>query len=266
MKIDGRTIIVTGSNNSIGQELVSILLSKECKVIAVDFKEPTLEETANLLMEKKDYLTMFTADVTDEKSVEQLYDKVIANYGTVDVIINNAGIIQPGQGLNNMEYNDIERIFNINYYGILNMAKTFLSHLLSRPEACLVISNGGLIPLSQQAYLKIPKIRSSIKMLTEGLHSELFDTNVKVITIFSGFAYAKNKQSEKDAYIALSPSKAAHAIINGMENDYSFVEIIKKPELNVLNPDYILAAIKKKIKTLQKLFSSDEKQNNLTSK
>ncbi len=219
MELKGKTFIVTGGDNDIGKELIAILLSKKCKVIAVNFKESTLQQTIN-----NDFLTVLTADITNEKSVELLYEKSLSIYGTIDGIINNAGIIKPFRNLNDLSFETIERIFNINYYGTLYLSKIFLPYLFSRPEANLVLSVGPSLSVSQKATCRNSKVMSSLKMLVEGLRSELLDTTIKVMTVASGIIPASNNQKDSST---IFPSDAALAIINGMEKGSAYIDIAR---------------------------------------
>jgi len=186
MKVQNKTILVTGGGSGMGRELVLNLLSKEAKVFAVDINEANLLETVVLAAEKKDSLNTFVADITDKASVEALLNKTLARYGCVDGIINNAGIIQPFIKVNELGYDAIERVMNVNFYGTLYMTKTFLPHLLTRPEAHIVniSSMGGFLPVPGQTIYGASK--AAVKLLTEGLHSELTDSNVKVTIVFPG--------------------------------------------------------------------------------
>jgi len=248
MRINGKTIIVTGSSNSIGQELILLLLSKDCKVIAIDSEESALQNTSIITKGRTNQLRSFTADITNEKSVELLYQTIFSNYSEIDGFINNAGIIQPYQNLNELKYEAIERIFNINFLGTLYMTKVFLPYLLSRPDANIVINTSNFLSISQQISQKTSKTRSAIKLLIEGLHSELLDTNVKVTTVYSGMICSGDNHSPT----AFSPNKAAMAIIDGMENNHTRVDIVK----NTFNTDSLISIIKRKIHTLNKFFSS----------
>jgi short-subunit dehydrogenase len=70
-------------------------------------------------------------------------------HGSVDGIINNAGIIQPFVDIVDLEMDTIKKVIDINFYGTLYMVKSFLPILLKRPEAHIlnVSSMGGFMPI-----------------------------------------------------------------------------------------------------------------------
>ena len=240
MELKGKTFLVTGGDNDIGKELISILLTKECNVIAVISRESTLPKT----IEKKDSLTILTVDITNEKSVESLYEKSLSMYETIDGIINNAGIIQHVQKLNSSNFETIERIFNLNYYGTLYLSKIFLPHLFSHSEANFVL-NVPYLSLSQKATCLGSKTISSLKMLIEGLRSELLDTPIKVMLVSSGIISSDRKHDKNSNLYSISSSDAALSIVNGIEKGYSSVDINKNSIHDILRPDLFFRKMKK---------------------
>ncbi|HZM22970.1 MAG TPA: SDR family NAD(P)-dependent oxidoreductase, partial [Anaerolineales bacterium] len=148
MKVQDKVVVITGGGNGIGRELVLNLLSKGASVAAVDINESALQETALLSGNKKDKLSTHIVNITNKDAVAALPEQVISRHGTVDGIINNAGIIQPFVRVNDLDYAAIERVMNVNFYGTLYMTKAFLPHLLTRPEAHIanVSSMGGFMP------------------------------------------------------------------------------------------------------------------------
>ena len=134
MKVTGKTIAVTGGGNGIGRELVLNLLARGARVAALDLSEAGLKETVDLAGDAADRLSTHVLDIADRKAVEALPEAIIAVHGQVDGVINCAGIIQPFVRLNDLGYDDVERVMNVNFWGLLYVTKTFLPHLLERPE------------------------------------------------------------------------------------------------------------------------------------
>jgi short-subunit dehydrogenase len=230
MKVLNKVIVVTGGGSGMGRELVLNLLVRGAKVIALDINKTALEETLVLAGNNKEKLATYTLDITNKESVEQCVYKILAEHDRVDGLINNAGIIQPFIKVNELGYDAIERVMNVNFYGTLYMTKTFLPHLLTRPEAHIVnvSSMGGFLPVPGQTIYGASK--AAVKLLTEGLHSELMDSNVKVTIVFpgavntnitknSGLNNPKQSTTGNKQVKILSPVKAAQIIIDGMERN-----------------------------------------------
>lgn len=185
MKLDGKTIVVTGGGSGIGRELVLALLDKGARVAAVDLREEGLAETA-ALAQAGEKLSLHQADISDRDAVLALPDAIAAHHGAVDGLINNAGIIQPFVHFEALDFAQIDRMVSINLMGTINMTKAFLPALKARPEAHLanVASMGGFMPFPGQSMYGAAK--AGVKLLTEALYAELADTRVGVSVIMPG--------------------------------------------------------------------------------
>lgn len=230
MKVNNKVIVVTGGGSGIGRELVLNLVKRGARVAAVDLNESALKETLELAGQYQDKISIHVVNISDKDVVDALPQQVITAHGTVDGLINNAGIIQPFVPFSNLPMDAIERVINVNLYGVIYMTKAFLPYLLDRPEAHIVnvSSMGGFFPFPGQTLYGASK--AAVKLLTEGLYSELLDTNVKATVVFPG-AIATNitknsgvgrdmDEAESSGNVPMtSPQDAADIIINGMEKD-----------------------------------------------
>lgn len=228
MQVNGKVFVVTGGGNGIGREVVLALLDKGAKVAAVDLSAGGLAETANLSRGSA-ALSTHTVSITDRAGVEALPAEVIARHGQVDGLINVAGIIQPFVRINDLAYADIERVMNVNFWGVLNMVKTFLPELLKRPEGHIVnvSSMGAYAPVPGQSVYGASK--AAVKLLSEGLYAELLDTKVGVTIVFPG-ATATNIAGNSGIVMAgmdaasskfkmTSPKETARLLIEGIEKN-----------------------------------------------
>lgn len=231
MKIKGKVMVVTGGGSGMGRELTLQLLQKGAYVAIADINEEGLNETKKLAGSNSPNLSTHIVNISDKDAIETFTIEVVRIHGTVDGIINNAGIIQPFVNVNDLGYEQIDRIMNVNFYGTLYMTKAFLPHLLKRPEAHIanVSSMGGFIPFPGQTFYGASK--AAVKILTEGLYAELKDTNVGVTIIHPGAIntnITKNsgveragadKNEEEQSKRTLPASDAATIMINAIEKN-----------------------------------------------
>jgi NAD(P)-dependent dehydrogenase (short-subunit alcohol dehydrogenase family) len=236
MKVAGTTVAVTGGGNGIGRELVLALLTRGARVAALDISADGLAGTVELAgtPDRRDRLSTHVVDITDAQAVAALPEAIAARLGPVDAVINCAGIIQPFVKLADLDRAHIERVMNVNFWGVVNVTTTFLPHLLQRPAAHIVnvSSMGGFLPVPGQTVYGASK--AAVKLLTEGLHSELRDTNVSVTVVFPGAigtnitansgvatpAMSPKEQAEAaEQHKTLPPADAARIILDAMERD-----------------------------------------------
>ncbi|MEJ6732580.1 MAG: SDR family NAD(P)-dependent oxidoreductase [Opitutaceae bacterium] len=186
MKVQGKVVVVTGAGSGMGRELTLELLRRGAKVAAVDMRSETLEETKNLAKTISQKVATFPLDITDAKKVAALPAQVKKSLGEADALINNAGIIQPYVMVNDLTMDHIRHVMNVNFDGPIMVIKAFLPGLLKRPEGHIlnVSSMGAYVPVPGQSVYGASK--AAIKLLTEGLRSELLPTKVGVTVVFPG--------------------------------------------------------------------------------
>jgi len=266
MILQDKVFVVTGAGGGIGGEVVLALLKHGAKVAAVDLRE----EGLNALKEKvtdKSTISTLACNIADRAAVAQLPQSVIAAHSQVDALVNCAGIVQPFVKVNDLDYDAIERVMNVNFYGTLYMVKAFLPHLLERPEGYIanVSSMGGFLPVPGQSIYGASK--AAVKLMTEGLYAELLNTNVHVSVIFPGATNtnitknsgvsaptAPSKDSKQPSVSMLSAADAASIIVHGIQKNKP--QIFTGKDSNMmnrlyrLNPVFATKLITKQMKSL----------------
>ena len=133
MRIPERVFVVTGGGDGIGRETVLQLLDRGARVAAVDVRGLALAETAALAGAAAPRLSVHTVDLTDRAAVLALPEAVVGLHGQVDGIVNIAGIIQRFVAFNELTFEEIDRVMDVNFWGTATMVKVFLPLLLDRP-------------------------------------------------------------------------------------------------------------------------------------
>jgi NAD(P)-dependent dehydrogenase (short-subunit alcohol dehydrogenase family) len=263
MNVKGKVFVVTGAGSGIGRELALHLLSKGASVAGVDLNSDALDATARLTGPSQTHFAAFVANIASWEAVQSLPARVLARFGSIDAIVNNAGIIQPFARVNDLDFAVIERVLNVNLLGTIFVIKAFLPHLMLRPQAHIVniSSMGGFVPVPGQTIYGASK--AAVKLLSEGLCSELMNTNVRVTVVFPG-AVATNiltsldvsadLSAKKDGMKAMAPAEAASIIVRGIERDAFHVFVGRDAffmdKLYRLNPAFAARAIAKKMSAL----------------
>ncbi len=247
MKIRGRVLLVTGGGKGMGREVVLEALRRGARVAAVDIRQDGLDDVFETA-DAGDRLSTHVTDVTDREATAALPAAVVEAHGALDGLVHCAGIIQPFVRLNDLEYEDIERVINVNLYGTINMVKAVLPELLNRPAAHIanVSSMGGYLPVPGQTIYGATK--AGVKLLSEGLYAELLDTDVGVSVVFPGAVatdIASNSgvgvpggvdSPEASDYKTTSPEDAARIILDGIEDDQFHIYVGRDARtMNLLN-------------------------------
>ena len=227
MKIKNKNVIITGGASGVGKELTRQMLERGCNVAAIDINEENLEKLKEELNSKK--LRTYVVDMGNEESIKEFREKYKKDYSDVDIIINNAGIIQPFVKVSELDDKTINKVMNVNFFGPVNLIRFFMDDLIKDKSEQYIVnvsSMGGFFPFPGQTIYGASK--AALKIFTEGLYAELEKTNVRVmivlpgamntnITVNSNVKVDMNK--EDSSFKMLEPSIAALKIIEGIEKN-----------------------------------------------
>ncbi|WOH38173.1 SDR family oxidoreductase [Thalassotalea fonticola] len=239
MNLTDKVIVVTGAGSGIGRELAQQLITKGAIVAAADYNEQALLETEQLLglqsSNNNKRFSRHVVDISDHQQVTATAQAVISLHGRVDGVINNAGIIQPFSHVENLPVEHMQRIFNVNWWGVVYMTRAFLPALKQSAQARIVniSSMGGYMPFPGQVIYGASK--AAVKLMTEGLMVELAGTNAGVSVVYPGAVQTnitnnapdmseQAKQAataQEDKKVGVTAEAAAKAIIKGIEKDKS---------------------------------------------
>ncbi|MBM6402189.1 SDR family NAD(P)-dependent oxidoreductase [Phycicoccus sonneratiae] len=186
MRLGGNVFVVTGGGDGIGRAVVLELLRRGARVAALDLREEGLAGTVRLADVPADRLTSHVVDVSDVARVDTVSDEVLTAHGSVDGLLNVAGVIQRFVPFTDLAATDIEKVMAVNFWGVVHTTRAFLPHLLTRPEAALVnvSSMGAFVPVPGQTVYGASK--AAVMLLTEGLYAELRGTPVSVTVVHPG--------------------------------------------------------------------------------
>lgn len=241
MNLQGKVFVITGGGAGIGRATTLELLSRGAKVAAVDLNREGLSETAELAGNGA-ALSLHPLNITDREAVLELPTAVEQSHGHADGLINIAGIIQPFIHVKSLEFEQIERVMNVNFWGTVNMVKAFLPTLVTRPTASLinVSSMGALLPVPGQTAYGASK--AAVRLFTEGLYAELQGTTVSVTEVFpgaigtditknSGVERAGDTTDKEKVAKTTSPEEAARQIVSATETGRFRVHIGRDAKL-----------------------------------
>lgn len=227
MKLTGKNIVLTGAGSGIGQQLALKLLREGAFVLGVDLNESGLSETKTLAGDMSDRFKSYLINITNKEQIDKFTNELKESDIAIDGLINNAGIIQPFKKVESLNWEEIERVMDVNFYGLLYLTKAILPELKKRKESLLVnvSSMGGFLPVPGQAVYGASK--AAVKLLTEALYAELKDTGVKVSIVYPGAVHTNISQNsgldvntEGQGEIKMTSAvAAAQTIIQGIKKE-----------------------------------------------
>ncbi len=174
--------VVTGASSGIGRALAQQLDAEGYTLVLCDVNEPGLRETQALLKRGSQRVTL---DVSRRADVYAMAADVIATHGRVDLVINNAGVTVDSS-INDVDYDDFEWLFGINFWGVVYGTKAFLPKMLEQRSGTIVNISSvfGLIAYPRQGTYNAAKF--AVRGFTEALWLELEGSGVEAVCVHPG--------------------------------------------------------------------------------
>jgi NAD(P)-dependent dehydrogenase (short-subunit alcohol dehydrogenase family) len=130
--LKGKVAIVTGATGALGKVVAKALLDQGAQVVSTPRGEEKLKELIDFVGSSKDRLVSVQTDVTDENSVQALFQQVISRYGRVDILLNIVGGFKGGAEIVETKVSDWDFVLDINLKSAFLCSKAALSHMIKQ--------------------------------------------------------------------------------------------------------------------------------------
>ncbi len=182
--LSGRVVVITGAASGIGRALALQFAEHGCRLALADVDEAGL---AQVSQELRTPHRTWLLDVSDRAAVSRFAGEVVTHFGSVHVVINNAGVSFV-QNVEQSGYEDFDWLMGINFWGVIHGTKAFLPYLKTTDAGWIVNISSvfGLIGFPHQAAYNASKF--AVRGFTEALRHELEDEapHVQAICVHPG--------------------------------------------------------------------------------
>ena len=137
MRLKDKVCIITGSGKGIGQATAFKFAAEGAKVIVCDIDVPAVEDTVKKIRESGFEALGFKVNVTNKEEIASMVQGVMDKYGRIDVLVNNAGIIQDAQ-LVKMTDEQFDRVIEINLKGTYLCAKAVVDIMIAQNSGVII--------------------------------------------------------------------------------------------------------------------------------
>ena len=117
MKLQNRSIVVTGASSGMGKAIVELFAKEGANIVAVARRKERLEELAASLAGAPGKVVPFAGDVSREETMVGAIDMAVKEFGRLDVLVNNAGVMDDMSPIGDVKNEKIDQVFAVNVYG-----------------------------------------------------------------------------------------------------------------------------------------------------
>ncbi|MFX0086438.1 MAG: SDR family oxidoreductase [Candidatus Hodarchaeota archaeon] len=235
METMGKVVIITGASRGIGKAISIKLAEKGMNVVLASRNESKLL----LVKDKIDKLKnsealIIPTDVTKEDDVKQLVEKTLAKFGTIDVLINNAGI-GIFKRADEFTLKDFNQIFDVNVKGVFLLTKYVIPHMIQRKSGHVIIISSIAGKNGFKSGTLYAASKHAVMGYSWSLREDVKEFGIKVTAICPG-SVLTNFGGKKPTKVewSMDPEDIAHAcdyLVSESEN-VNTAEIIIKPRYN----------------------------------
>lgn len=230
VEFQGRVALITGGSRGLGYLLAREFGREGCRVAICARDDAELREAALQLEQAGIEVFAITCDIADQSAVQRMIDAVTDYYGRIEILVNNAGIIEVGP-LETMTAADFETAMGIMFWGVLYPTLAVIPQMKRRGAGWIVniTSIGGKI--SAPHLLPYNSAKFAAVGLSEGLHAELAKDGISVTTIAPGLmrtgsylnAFFKGLREREYAWFSL----AANLPFISMDAERAAAQIVR---------------------------------------
>ena len=231
--LEGKAALVTGGSRGLGLLIAHELALRGCRV-ALCARDPNeLQRAVRSLRDEGLEALPLACDVADPKQIDRAMSEMVEHFGSIDVLVNDAGIIQVAP-LDVLTRADFEQAMAINFWGTFNVTMAALRYMRPRGEGWIanITSIGGKVAVPHLLPYSCAKFAAV--GFSEGLRAELAGTGIRVTTVVPGLMRTggeahvsfQGKQRTERAWfsiaaetpgLAMSARRAARRIVRAVE-------------------------------------------------
>lgn len=185
--LENKVVVITGGTRGIGFATVKAFLDEGSKVVLCGSKKDTVDKAISELKSlNKNYPVLgFFPDLLNLNEIKSMLDEIVKTWGTVDILINNAGI-SDSQSIFNQDDEHFAKVMNINVQAVFNCSK-LVAEIMKKNHSGVILNTSSIVSLyGQKSGVGYPTSKFAINGLTKSLARELGNDGIRVNAVAPG--------------------------------------------------------------------------------
>ena len=138
MRLEGKVALITGAGSGMGREMALLFAKEGAKVIAGEWHPDSLEETCGMVRAAGGEILGVGGDVSKADDCAKMVAAALDTYGGLDILCNNAGIMDTFQGVAEMDDATMHRVFSVNVHGPVNLSRLAIPIMIKAGGGAIV--------------------------------------------------------------------------------------------------------------------------------
>jgi len=245
MEIENKVFVITGAAQGLGKTFAQDLATRNARLALVDVNKEALEQVVDTCSKSDIEARSYQVNVADESEVEALFNQVSKDFGTVDVLINNAGITRDGLiarikdgEIRKMSLANWQAVIDVNLTGSFLCGREFFVKLLEQKKSGVCINISSISRSGNQGQSNYTATKAGVAEMTVTWAKEMARHGIRVGAIAPGYIntemVAAIREDVKQKIIEQiptrrlgDPSEISHSVFYILENDYFTGRIIE---------------------------------------
>jgi 3-oxoacyl-[acyl-carrier protein] reductase len=239
MDLQGKTIVITGAAQGLGQKIAEIVASQGANLALVDLDHVKLQDTLRLCATVGGKAKDYPVDVTDESAIEALFRRICNNFGGIDGLVNCAGItsdallvsVANGKVQRKMSTAEFDKVIAVDLKGVFLCAREAAVNMVEGSRSGVIVNISSISRAGNVGQTNYAAAKAGVAAMTVTWSKELTRYNIRVAGIAPGFSETR--------MVATIPPKVKDRIVSAIPmRRFARPEEIGRAALFILQNDY----------------------------
>jgi 3-oxoacyl-[acyl-carrier protein] reductase len=246
MDIKDKVVVITGGGQGLGRAMALVLAAKGAKLVLIDLNQEKLDESAQLCKDVGGEGKGYVANIAKEEEVEQVFNSIAADFGQIDVLVNNAGIIRDsmmikvrdGEITKRMSMAEWQSVIDVNLTGVFLCGREAATKMIEKGNQGVIINISSISKAGNIGQSNYSAAKAGVAAMAVTWAKELARFGIRSAAIAPGFIATEMVASMKPEVLANickgvplnrmgEPAEIGKAVAYIVESDYFTGRVIE---------------------------------------